>query len=179
MKKLLTNRKTDLLEKFISKKTGRPFKAYLALDKEGNPTFEFEPKPPKGEKGKTKREKPPKIDFTGKEPIGKCPKCKANVFETETDYLCEKTQADSRPCKFKCGKVIIQQPIDHTQIQKLLTAGRTDLLEKFVSAKSGRPFKAYLIVEETGKTGFEFPPRDGEDPEPPPAPKRGKLAPAK
>jgi DNA topoisomerase-3 len=75
--------------------------------------------------------------------------------------------------------VILQQPIDHTQIQKLLTTGKTDLLEKFVSAKSGRPFKAYLVVDDTGKTGFEFPPRDGEEPEPPPAPKRGKLAPAK
>src|SRR5688500_7090134 len=166
MKKLLTNRKTDLLEKFISKRTGRPFKAFLALDKDGSPTFEFEPKPPKGDKARAKREKPPKIDFTGKEPIGKCPKCEANVFETETDYLCEKTQADSRPCKFKCGKVILQQPIDPTQIQKLLTTGRTDLLDKFVSAKSGRPFKAYIIVEDTGKTGFEFPPRESEEPVP-------------
>jgi len=177
MKKLLTERKTSLLEKFVSKRTGRPFKAYLALDKDGSPTFEFEPKPPKGDKARAKREKPPKIDFTGKEPIGKCPKCKANVLETETDYLCEKTQADSRPCKFKCGKVILQQPIDHTQIQKLLTTGKTDLLDKFVSAKSGRSFKAFLVVEETGKTGFEFPPRDdGGEPEPPPTPKRGKLA---
>src|SRR5688572_12860887 len=177
MKKLLTNRKTDLLEKFISKRTGRPFKAFLALDKDGKPTFEFLPKPAKGEKTRVKREKPPKVDFTGKQPIGKCPNCKSNVFETETDYLCEKSQADSRPCKFKCGKVILQQPIDSTQIQKLLTTGKTDLLEKFVSAKSGRPFKAYLVVDDTGKTGFEFPPRDeGGEPEPPPAPKRGKLA---
>lgn len=179
MKKLLTNRKTDLLEKFISKRTGRPFKAFLALDKDGKPTFEFLPKPVKGDKTRVKREKPPKVDFTGKEPIGKCPNCKSNVFESETDYLCEKSQADSRPCKFKCGKVILQQPIDQAQIQKLLTTGKTDLLEKFVSAKSGRPFKAYLIVDDTGKTTFEFPPRDGEEPEPPPTPKRGKLAPTK
>jgi DNA topoisomerase III len=163
MKKLLTDRKTDLLEKFISKKTGRPFKAYLALDKDGSPTFEFLPKPAKGDKARPKREKPPKIDFKGMQPIGKCPKCKSNVFETETDYLCEKTQADSRPCKFKCGKVILQQPIDHIQIQKLLTTGKTDLLDKFVSAKSGRPFKAYLVVDDTGKTGFEFAPREEQE----------------
>jgi DNA topoisomerase III len=178
VKKLLTNRKTDLLDKFVSKKTGRGFKAYLALDKQGNPTFEFEPKPTKDGKPREKKPKPAKIDFTGKEAIGKCPKCGAPVFETETDYLCEKSQADSKPCKFKVGKVILQQPIDQTQLQKLLTAGKTDLLEKFVSAKSGRPFKAWLIVDETGKTAFEFPPRDGESaPEPPPPPKRApKIA---
>ena len=175
MKKLLTNRKTDLLEKFVSKKTGRPFKAYLALDKDGKPTFEFEPKPAKGDKTRQKRERPPKIDFAGKEPIAKCPKCGSPVFETETDYLCEKSQADSRPCKFKVGKVILQQPIDHAQFQKLVATGRTDLLDKFVSAKSGRAFKAWLVLDPSGKTTFEFPPRDGEEPSEPP-PKRSKVA---
>jgi DNA topoisomerase-3 len=179
MKKLLTNRKTDLLDKFVSRKTGRGFKAYLAIDKDGNPTFEFEPRPAKGGKPREKRPKPEKIDFTGKEPIGKCPRCEARIFETESDYLCEKTQADSKPCKFKVGKVILQQPIDQAQLQKLLTQGKTDLLEKFVSAKTGRAFKAWLVLDpETGKTGFEFPPREADEAsEPPPRPKRApKLA---
>jgi DNA topoisomerase-3 len=161
MKKLLTNRKTDLLDKFVSKRTGRPFKAYLALDKDGNPTFEFEPKPAKGDKPRGKREKPAKIDFTGKEPIDKCPKCGGRVFETETEYLCEKTQVDAKRCKFKVGKVILQRPIDQAQLRKLSAEGKTDLLE-FVSAKSGRPFKAWLVLDDSGKTSFEFPPRPGE-----------------
>ncbi|HMJ63889.1 MAG TPA: topoisomerase C-terminal repeat-containing protein, partial [Candidatus Binatia bacterium] len=176
MKKLLTNRKTDLLDKFVSKRTGRPFKAYLALEKDGSPTFEFEPKPAKGDKPREKKAKPPKIDFTGKEPIAKCPKCGARVFETEAEYLCEKSQADSKPCKFKVGKVILQRPIDQTQFQKLLTEGKTDLLE-FVSAKTGRPFKAWLVLEDSGKTGFEFPPREGEtDLMPAPGEKPPKVA---
>jgi DNA topoisomerase-3 len=37
----------------------------------------------------------------------------------------------------------------------LLGAGRTDLLNKFIS-KSGRPFAAYLVVDEEGKVSFEF-----------------------
>jgi DNA topoisomerase-3 len=60
MVKLLTNGKTDLLHKFISKK-GRPFSAYLALGKDGRVSFEFEPRKPKvpGAKGKgTKVAKP-------------------------------------------------------------------------------------------------------------------------
>jgi Zn finger protein HypA/HybF involved in hydrogenase expression len=181
MKKLLTNRKTDLLDKFVSKKTGRPFKAYLALDKDGSPTFEFQPKPAKGDKPREKKPKPEKIDFTRQPSLGKCPKCGGQIFEGPNEYVCEKSQADSRPCKFKVGKVILQQPIDHAQLQKLLNEGKTDLLEKFVSAKSGRAFKAWLVLDESGKTTFEFPPREGEgDSTPEPSPKRpAKTAPAK
>jgi DNA topoisomerase-3 len=43
---------------------------------------------------------------------------------------------------------------------KLLAAGKTDLLTQFVSSKTGRPFSAYLILDENGKTAFDFPPRE-------------------
>lgn len=42
--KLLTSGKTDLLHKFVSKKNGRPFSAYLVLDKAGKVGFEFAPR---------------------------------------------------------------------------------------------------------------------------------------
>jgi hypothetical protein len=45
--------------------------------------------------------------------------------------------------------------IPKEQAQKLLTTGKTDLLEGFLS-KPGRPFSAYLKLED-GKVGFEFP----------------------
>ncbi|HEY1392018.1 MAG TPA: DNA topoisomerase, partial [Methylibium sp.] len=45
MSKLLLTGKTDLLENFVSNKTRRKFKAYLAFDqKEGKVVFEFEPR---------------------------------------------------------------------------------------------------------------------------------------
>ena len=45
MSKLLVNGKTDLLDGFVSNKTRRKFKAFLAFDKkEGKVTFEFEPR---------------------------------------------------------------------------------------------------------------------------------------
>ena len=45
MSKLLATGKTDLLEGFVSNKTRRKFKAYLAYDKkEGKVSFEFEPR---------------------------------------------------------------------------------------------------------------------------------------
>jgi DNA topoisomerase III len=46
MSRLLHTGKTELLENFVSNKTRRKFKAYLAYDKkEGKVNFEFEPRP--------------------------------------------------------------------------------------------------------------------------------------
>jgi DNA topoisomerase-3 len=56
----------------------------------------------------------------------------------------------------------LQQPIERAQAHKLLTARRTDLLDKFISKKNGRPFPAYLVMDDAGKVTFEFPPREGE-----------------
>ena len=99
MQKLLETGKTDLLEKFISKK-GRPFKAFLVV-KDGGVGFEFEPREAKGpgpapaKAGKT-AEPEPKIDFTGQQSLGKCPKCGKRVFEGGAAYVCERSQADKR-----------------------------------------------------------------------------------
>jgi DNA topoisomerase-3 len=169
MTQLLSTGKTDLLPKFISRK-GRPFKAFLVLGKERNVGFEFEPRQTKSKTTAAKPKEPqPKIDFTGQEPLGKCPRCGGRVFESETDYLCERCQTDKKPCKFRTGKTILQRPIEREQLVKLLSAGRTDLLEKFVSNKTGRPFSAFLIVTPEGKVGFEFPERESE-------PSEGKSA---
>jgi DNA topoisomerase-3 len=48
MTRLLTTGKTALLENFVSNKTRRKFKAFLAWDgKEGKVSFEFEPRTPR------------------------------------------------------------------------------------------------------------------------------------
>ena len=91
--------------------------------------------------------------------MGKCPKCGGNVFETDAAFLCEKSQADRRPCKFKIGKMIAQLPIDRAQAAKLLANNKTELLHNFIS-RAGRPFSAYLVIEDPGKVVFDFPPRD-------------------
>ena len=83
------------------------------------------------------------------------------MFESETDYLCENSQADKKQCKFKTGKTILQRPIEREQVARLLAVGKSDLLEKFIS-KTGRPFSAWLVLDDMGKVTFEFPPREGE-----------------
>lgn len=46
MHKLLSEKKTDLLENFVSNRNNRKFKAYLVLDDAGKVSFEFEQKAP-------------------------------------------------------------------------------------------------------------------------------------
>ncbi|HEY1718271.1 MAG TPA: topoisomerase C-terminal repeat-containing protein, partial [Verrucomicrobiae bacterium] len=160
VKKMLETGKTDLLTKFISKKNNRAFKAFLVI-KDGGTAFEFAPREPKAGKTKdgTPREPLPKIDFTGKEQIGKCPKCGGKIFDTEQGYICENSQRDAKACKFKIGKTILEQPIELAQAQKILADGKSDLLDKFIS-KAGKPFPAYLVMDAKGKITFDFPPRD-------------------
>jgi DNA topoisomerase-3 len=82
------------------------------------------------------------------------------MFETETHYVCERFQAEKKPCRFKVSRVILQQPIDHVQLGKVLSARKTDLINGFIS-KAGKPFAAYLVMDESsGKITFEFPARD-------------------
>ena len=161
MGKLLSTGKTDLLTKFVSKKNNRTFKAFLVLGKDGKVSFEFEPRAAKG-KGDAKTAEPAvKLDFTGQEPLGVCPKCKGKIFQSPDLYICENSQRETKRCTFKLEKVKNGRAIDVTQLQKLLKDGRTDLLENFIS-RAGKPFSAHLILEGKGKIGFEFAERENE-----------------
>jgi len=103
------------------------------------------------------------VDFSGKESLGACPKCGGAVYEHGKNYVCERTVptlAQPTPsCDFKSGQIILQQPIEREQMAKLLSTGKTDLLDKFVSMRTRRPFKAFLAWSaEANKVAFEFAP---------------------
>lgn len=157
MAKLLATGKTDLLPRFVSSRTRRPFKAFLVMQ-DGQVAFEFEKRDAKKVRKASKPAE--KLDFTGQTPIGKCPRCGGKVFESESQYICERVQSEKKPCKFKSGKIILEQPVERSQMEKLLREGRTDLLQAFVSSKTGRPFAAWLVTDDDGKVTFEFPPRE-------------------
>ena len=155
MKKLLTQRKTDLLNQFISKRSGKPFNAFLSLSNNGKVKFEFEPRPAKKETAGIA-----KIDLQNRKRLGKCPLCGGGVYDAETDYICEHTQKNENACKFHSGKIILQREIPPEQMKKLLAQGKTDLLNQFISKRSGKPFNAFLVLAKNGKVRFQFPPRD-------------------
>ncbi len=55
--------------------------------------------------------------------------------------------------------------MEHAEISKLLTSGKTSLLENFVSNKTRRKFKAFLAYDKKeGKVVFEFEPRAAKAP---------------
>ena len=117
------------------------------------------------------------VDFSDQQPLGPCPKCGGRVFEYGKNYVCEKTvptAAQPTPsCDFKSGQVILQQPVAREQMTKLLESGKTDLLDKFVSMRTRRAFKAFLAWDaEAGKVNFEFAPSKF----PPRKPPAGKTA---
>jgi DNA topoisomerase III len=130
---------------------GRPFAAMLKLRDDFTAQLDF------GQGGQDERNAEP-VDFSGKTPLGPCPKCGARVFDHELAYLCERSVGPGRTCDFRSGKIILQRAIEPDQMVKLLATGRTDLLHRFIS-KKGRPFSAFLVRRLDGKVGFEFAPR--------------------
>jgi DNA topoisomerase-3 len=149
---LISKRTIGPLTGFRSRQ-GKPFSAVLRLTDELKVEFDFGQASGEGEEAP---------DFSAQEPLGACPKCSARVFEHGMAYTCEKAVGPDRKCDFRSGRMILQQPIEREQMQKLLAGGRTDLLTGFVS-KKGRRFKAFLVKQPDGKIGFEFQPRAPKD----------------
>lgn len=150
---LLKDRKLGPLQGFRSK-AGRPFAAILQIvPNPENDNYKLEFDFGQDRNGDVATE----VDFSGQTALGSCPKCGAPVYEHGLSYLCENTPP--KRCDFRSGKVILRQDVTREQMEKLLSAGRTDLLDGFVSNRNGRKFKAFLVKQPDGKIGFEFAPR--------------------
>jgi DNA topoisomerase-3 len=158
VEQFLANKKIGPLEGFRSK-AGWPFTAELALvydDEIQNWKLEFD----FGEDAKKAEGDGEPVDFSAQASLGACPKCAGHVYEHGSNYVCEHSVGANVTCDFKTGKVILTQPIEPAQVHKLLHAGKTDLLENFVSNKTRRKFKAFLAYDKKeGKVIFEFEPR--------------------
>ena len=155
---LIRDRKIGPLEGFRSK-AGWPFTAELKLvhdDEIANWKLEFD----FGDEAKAGQADGEPVDFSGQASLGACPKCKGHVYEHGSSYVCEHAVGAHVTCDFKTGKVILQQPVSHEDMHQLLGTGKTRLLDKFVSNKTRRSFKAFLAYDaKEGKVVFEFEPR--------------------
>ncbi|TAG34390.1 MAG: DNA topoisomerase III [Polaromonas sp.] len=163
VEQFLRDRKIGPLEGFRSK-AGWPFTAEMVItfdEDTQNYKLEFD-------FGDEKNADTGEIqDFSTQEPLGKCPKCGSEhggmVFESGKNYVCDKSvptlEQPTPSCDFKTGQIILQQPIEREQMVKLLGTGKTDLLDKFVSTRTRRAFKAMLAWDAAaGKVSFEFAP---------------------
>jgi DNA topoisomerase III len=168
VEELLQKREIGPLQGFRSK-MGRPFAAILKIvrDEEAkNFKLEFDFGQSRDDDGHAEE-----IDFSDQTPLGACPKCGSGVYELGLAYVCENSVAKPKTCDFRSGRIILQQEILPEQMQKLLNEGRTDLLPGFVSQRTRRPFKAFLVRGKDGKVSFEFEERKAK------APAKGKAAP--
>jgi DNA topoisomerase-3 len=153
VEELLKNRTIGPLQGFRSK-MGRPFAAILRIVRDEEIRnfkleFDFGQDQAEGEEGEG-------VDFTGQTPLGPCPKCGAGVYEMGLAYVCEHSVAKPKTCDFRSGRIILQQEILPEQMAKLLNEGKTDLLPGFISQRTRRPFKAFLVRGKDGKISFEF-----------------------
>ena len=159
----LRERRIGPLEGFRSK-AGWPFVAELTLVKDeasGQFKLEFD----FGDDARAEQTGEI-VDLSAQPNLGPCPKCGAPVKAFGKSYVCEKsvpTEAQAAPsCDFKSGQIILQQPVEPEQMHKLLQEGKTDVLDKFVSNRTRRTFKARLAWSaDEGKVIFEFEPREG------------------
>jgi DNA topoisomerase III len=161
VEELLQKREIGPLQGFRSK-MGRPFAAILKIVRDEaiknyKLEFDFGQNQDNDENGEG-------VDFSEQTPLGPCPKCGSGVYEMGLAYVCEKTVAKPKACDFRSGRIILQQEILPEQMAKLLNEGKTDLLPGFISQRTRRPFKAFLVKDKSGKVSFEFEERKAKVP---------------
>ncbi len=134
------------LDGFVSAKTRARFAATLKLKKDE-------------EKGKWKAE----YDFGDKQDIGelepfwKDPATGAELCENGSSYILREREGEGWKQSFRVGRLMCQKPIPREAAIQLVTQGKTDLIQGFIS-KKGRPFDAFLKREDS-RISWEFPPR--------------------
>ncbi|MFA6235817.1 MAG: DNA topoisomerase III [Bacteriovorax sp.] len=87
--------------------------------------------------------------------LGPCPVCQANIMDYPKSYSCSKWKEG---CKFTIWKVVAKKKLSESIVKTLMTSKKTELLKGFKS-KAGKPFEAYLLLNQEGKVEFEFLPR--------------------
>ncbi len=122
---------TPVIKGFKSK-SGKTFDASLKIE-EGKVAFDFGTPTPKAE--------PTATSIV-------CPKCGKTLMNTTWAYKCD-------DCEFSISKKIASRELSEEEVKKLLTDGKTDVLNGFVS-KAGKKFNAALKLDEENKVVFDF-----------------------
>lgn len=131
---------------FRSKK-GKPFTASVRI-RESKVDFQFADSTADLDLAEIKKQ----------EPLGVSPVDNTRVYETPMAFMSESAIEGDKKKGLRIGKIILGRRIDRDYIEQLLKDGKTELINGFISKKK-RPFDAYLLLDDKGKLGFEFPPR--------------------
>ncbi len=153
-KKLTLNQVQDLIAKGYTatlrgfkSKAGKKFAARLKMDQHFKVVMDFD-----NQTSAPKNHGPQ--DST---PALTCPKCgQGQIIEGRKGFGCNRYREG---CDFVVWKEIAGKKLTLNQIERLVTKGKSTLLKGFKN-KAGRPFQAYLKLEDNGRIGFEFPAAD-------------------
>jgi len=143
---LVRDRALGPLEGFVSAKTRSKFSAPLKLAED-----------PKTGKWKVE------FDFGDDADLGESPllwrdeKSGAELCEVGPNYVLRERKGDAWEKTFSVGRLMCQKPITLDHAKQLVTEGKTELIQGFIS-KRGRPFDAYL-TRSGARIRWEFPPR--------------------
>jgi DNA topoisomerase-3 len=165
VKDLVVKGQLGPLDGFRSAKSGKPYSAVLRYNPEEKKIeFVFD-----GQRDATGAVK---IDFTGLPPVAEAPPDRfggpgALVYETPQSYVVRRVENGEDKILARCSRRILARDIPREQFMKMLETGKTDLLDKFWSQRTRRPFSAFLALKPDGSTGFEFAPRAPKDPNAP------------
>ena len=141
-KDIFTDGKSKLLDDFISRK-GRPFKAFLVLDK-NRVKFEFPPREATADAKKFKVE--PGV-------VAVCPKTKVEIIETESFYQPATVGTD---CSIQISREISKREITRDEAKQLIEKGEVGPFDDFVAKKSGNNFSAVLYLKKNQSVGYRF-----------------------
>ena len=153
---LLLHGEIGPLDGFLSPRTGRRYPAKLRL---------VEDEKQAGHK-KVQLDYGNKTDLSMLAPFWTDPATGGELCEAPTNYILRQFENspgdDATAYKelFKVGRLMCQKPITREHAIQLVTTGRTELIEGFIS-KKGRPFSAHL-VRQGARISWEFPPRESK-----------------
>lgn len=145
---LLKEGRIGPLDGFRSKK-GRAFSAMLVIE-DGKAKFDFGGDSGNGDEA---------IDLSEFPVIAKCPLDGAPIHETPNAFVCANYKPGNAGCAFRVGRVILGRTLTQEEFLQLLNEKKTPLLKGFRSNRTKRLFDAYLVLDDKGKVGFDFPPR--------------------
>jgi DNA topoisomerase-3 len=177
VQELLSEGTTRVLDGFATRQ-GRSYKAQLYLNEDKETAVNIISEGGEGEDEVILPEYGINPD-----PLGPCPHCKEGEWvETKYSFLCsrgkaafdklgkdewtlttlkKKEQAEVDDyCPSIMPRTVCKREMTREEALVYLRDGKTALLSDFISRR-GRPFGAILLLKESGRHGFEFPPRGG------------------
>lgn len=131
----------------------RPFDAGLEIDKKFKVAFVFD------------RDEEDMEDLTDDMIIGEMTfdEKVVKIYETEKSYFVPEAKNKKAPNGMKVSKILLQQPISKEDAIKIFQGEKSSLMEDFISNRTKRKFKAFLIYDfNNGRPSFEFPPREAK-----------------